>query len=555
MKKNPYYLDRKVYNTLVDLLDDSFSNNKDKVLFRYTDNGVDHKKTYNDTFYDTLAVSSWISEVGLQKKHVALLGKMSYRWLVSYLGVIYAGSIAIPMDKDLPAEEIMRQLDICDASCLMVDSDYCGVAELVKSKLPKVRTLICFREGDHNLDTLSSIMERAVKGRLSRKTGIEPTQPAQILFTSGTMGKHRAVILTHQNITNNVTFSGSVLNRDENYTTFSILPNNHSYELTIDILTPISFGATIAINDSVKKFKTNIRKYKPTILIAVPTILEVLQKEIIRESKISGKERKLKIALRVSAVLYKVGIDIRRQLFKEVHDVLGGHLTKIVCGGAFLPLEVYDFFTNLGIVVMEGYGITECSPLVSANSDKYTRRGSVGKVCDRFCEVKIVDDEIYIKGASVTPGYYNSDDEHEEHYDNGWFKTGDLGYIDKDGFLYISGRKKNLIILGNGQNVSPEEIEHLLLQRSLIKEVLVYADHNVITAEILPEYQNDAYHDKISVENAINEEIKQVNSNLPIYKQIQKLKIRAIPFDKTTTQKIKRKISEKSPITREEVKD
>ena len=542
MKDNPYYLDRKVYDTLTDLFNDSFSVYRDNILFRFTDNGVDYEKTYLATFHDILAVSAGVASLRLKKKHIAILGKMSYQWLISYLGIIYAGYTVIPMDKDLSAEEIIKQLDISDASCFMVDNDYCYLAELVKNKLSQVEHLICFNEGEHNFDILLNLMERVPKEQHTTKYEVKPTQVAQILFTSGTMGKPRAVTLTHQNITNNVTFSGSILNKDETYTTFSILPNNHSYELTTDILTPISFGATIAINDSVKKFKANIRKYKPTILIAVPAVLEALQKEIIRESKRTGREKKMKIALKISSALYSLGIDIRRRMFKEVHDVFGGRLTKIVSGGAFLPLDIYDFFTSLGITVMVGYGITECSPLVSANTDKYTKRGSVGKIYDRFCEVKIVDDEIYIKGASVTPGYYNDESSNLEHFENGWFKTGDLGYIDKNGYLYITGRKKNLIILGNGQNISPEELEYLLLRIPLIKEVMVYADHNVIVAEILPEYEDGVYYDKLNIEDVLNKEIKQFNSKLPVYKQIQKLKIRDTPFEKATTRKIKRKL-------------
>ena len=540
MGKTPYYLDRRVYSSLIELIEESFTRYKDHILFKYEEDGIDYGKTYHDVFCDIKSVASYLKGLNLKNKHIAIIGKTTYKWLISYLGVIYSGGVAIPIDKDLMPEEIIRQLDFADVECLMFDNDFNELAHIVKSKVPKLKVLINLHDGDEGFLTLSNVMEKGSKAPLKTAGDIRPTNTAQILFTSGTTGTQRAVVLTHENIAYNVAFATSILNESYDYTTMSILPNNHSYELTTDILTPISFGMTVSINDSLKKFKKNLQKYKPTILVAVPIVLEMMRNEVIREAKKSGQERKLKMGMAVSKALLKVGVDVRKRLFKDIHNAFGGRLFKVVSGGAFLPLEVYDFFTNIGVTTMVGYGITECSPLVSANTDKFTKRASVGKVYERFCDVKIVDGEIYIKGKSVTPGYYKTDAVGASLFEDGWYKTGDLGYIDKQGFLYIEGRKKNLIILNNGQNVSPEEIENLLMQRPIVKETIVYAKSNIITAEIFPNSDLIEEADKNRIEVILNEEVKLINANLPIYKQVQKIIVRDTPFDKTTTHKIKR---------------
>jgi len=535
---NPYYPGRKVHNTLTELLEDSFSSYSNNILFKYEENNIQFDKTYNAVFNDVTAISNWINKLCLQEKHFAILGKTSYQWLISYLGIVSAGSVVVPIDKELSVEEIVKLINFSDAICLMFDNEHRDVAESVKKKLPQVEYLINFQKDDDFIN-LSNSLEKNYK--VQKKSIIQPTQPALIMFTSGTMGKQKAVILTHQNITNNVALAGSMLYKSDDYTALSILPNNHSYELVTDVLSTVYFGATIALNESIKNFRKNMKKYKPSVLMVVPIVLSMMRNEILREAKNSGKEKKLEKGLKISNCLLKIGIDIRRRIFKDILDAFGGQLAIIICGGAFLPLEVYDFFTGIGIIVMEGYGITECSPLVTANTDKYVKRGSVGKVFNDFCEVKIVENEIYIKGKSVTPGYYKNDYESNECFENGWFKTGDLGYIDKNGFLYITGRKKNLIILSNGQNISPEELETLLVQQSSIKEVIVYADNNTITAEVLPDYDLLDGQDKATVESTLNAELKRINSALPMYKQIQKIRIRESAFEKTTTHKIKRK--------------
>ena len=538
MAINPYYPGRKVHNTLTELLEDSFSSYSNNILFKYEENNIQFDKTYNAVFNDVTAISNWINKLCLQEKHFAILGKTSYQWLISYLGIVSAGSVVVPIDKELSVEEIVKLINFSDAICLMFDNEHRDVAESVKKKLPQVEYLINFQKDDDFIN-LSNSLEKNYK--VQKKSIIQPTQPALIMFTSGTMGKQKAVILTHQNITNNVALAGSMLYKSDDYTALSILPNNHSYELVTDVLSTVYFGATIALNESIKNFRKNMKKYKPSVLMVVPIVLSMMRNEILREAKNSGKEKKLEKGLKISNCLLKIGIDIRRRIFKDILDAFGGQLAIIICGGAFLPLEVYDFFTGIGIIVMEGYGITECSPLVTANTDKYVKRGSVGKVFNDFCEVKIVENEIYIKGKSVTPGYYKNDYESNECFENGWFKTGDLGYIDKNGFLYITGRKKNLIILSNGQNISPEELETLLVQQSSIKEVIVYADNNTITAEVLPDYDLLDGQDKATVESTLNAELKRINSALPMYKQIQKIRIRESAFEKTTTHKIKRK--------------
>ncbi|AEY67420.1 AMP-binding protein [Clostridium sp. BNL1100] len=535
-KRNFFYTERKQFKNIHEYLNICLSNHANNILFKFVKNGNSCAKRYKEVFDDILSLEAAFSEWNFEKKHIAILGKTSYEWIVSYLGVINAGYVAIPIDKLLPVEAIIEQLQFVDADCLLFDNDYYDVVLRIKESVDSIKYFVNFNEKAGNMLYLYDMLETPHK---DTSLEILPDTAAEIVFSSGTTSNSKAIILTHENLASNVAYCSQVIDASVTDILLSILPNNHTYELTVGILTPIYFGATVCLNDSLKMMKRNLKAYKPTIMIVVPAVLEMMRKEILRAVANQNKNKKFGTAMKISKLLKKVNIDVSRKLFGEILEVLGGEFRTFVCGGAFLPVELIDFYTTIGITIIQGYGITECSPLVAANTDRNGEVGSVGKI-GGGCSVKIVDNEIWVKGKNVMRGYYKNAEGTEACMENGWFKTGDLGYISKKGYLYITGRKKNLLVLSNGENVSPEELEGKLLELDYINEVIVFGEDDFIKAEIYPNYDLFDGRDIEEIEDVISKKIKEINSQLPMFKQIQKIKIRAIEFEKTTTNKIKR---------------
>lgn len=535
-KRNFFYTERKQFKNIHEYLNTCLSNHADNFLFKFNKNGTSYGKRYKEVFDDILSLEAALSEWHFEKKHIAILGKTSYEWMVSYLGVMNAGYVAIPIDKLLPVEAIIEQLQFVDADCLLFDNDYHDVALKIKEFVGSIKYFVNFNEKSDNMHCLYDMLKTPHK---DIKSEISPDTAAEIVFSSGTTSNSKAIVLTHENLASNIAYCSQVIDVSVTDILLSILPNNHTYELTAGILTPIYFGATICLNDSLKMMKRNLKMYKPTIMIVVPAVLEMLRKEILKAVANQNKNEKFSSAMKISKILKKVHINVSRKLFGEILQVLGGNIRTFVCGGAFLPVEIIDFYTTMGINLIQGYGITECSPLVSANTDRNGERGSVGKI-GGGCSVKIVDNEIWVKGKNVMKGYYKNPEVTEACMENGWFKTGDLGYIGKNGYLYITGRKKNLLVLSNGENICPEELEGKLLALDCINEVIVFGEDDVIKAEIYPNYDLFEGRDIEEIEAVISKEIKEINSLLPMFKQIQKIKLRANEFEKTTTNKIKR---------------
>jgi long-chain acyl-CoA synthetase len=362
---------------------------------------------------------------------------------------------------------------------------------------------------------------------------IDTKKHSAIIYTSGTTGIGKGVMLSQENLISNITAAASMVFCGKDDVVISILPIHHTYEFTCTILAVLLCEATICFNESLKHLSDNLKLFKPTLLFLVPLISETVYKKIIVEATKSGKIKKLETGIKISNTLRFFGIDIRNKLFADVQNVFGGRLKKVVVGGAPMNSKISKAYRDIGILMLQGYGITECSPLVAVNREKQYNDRSVGLIvpCN---EVRIKDGEIQVKGSNVMLGYYKNEQATKETFDGEWFKTGDLGYIDKEGFLFITGRKKNLIILDNGKNIYPEEMEGYLLVIKEIKEVVVYSENNLITADIYPDVEIE------NVEKIIKRQIESINKTLPLYKQVQTIKFRQTEFEKTTTKKIKR---------------
>lgn len=468
------------------------------------------KKTYTDLKNDSECFSAALQSLGEVKSHIAVLGTTSYEWVVSYMGIVNSGSVAVPLDAQLSAAELSDLLNRAEVTTLVYDESKAQAAEEAKKACPGLKHVI------------SMSGESAVEGALpfwkllgEQNPGYDyvpqPEELATIMFTSGTTGKSKGVMLTHRNLAENATCldmkieSGTVI--------MSVLPIHHAYCLSMDILKALSLGSVICINDSLLRVAKNIKLFEPNMILMVPLMIETLAK-------------KLEEAAWMPAALVKA-------------KVFGKQFHTICSGGAYLNPAYITTFKKYGITILQGYGMTECAPVISTNLSWNNKDGSVGKLMPN-CEAKTVNEELWVRGSSVMQGYYHMPEETAETLEDGWLKTGDLGYVDEDGFVFLTGRKKNLIITPNGENISPEEIENKLGENRLVQEVLVRDSDGVIEAEIFPDYEYATKKKIKDIQSALQEIIDAYNKNAPLYKRVFKLKVREVEFEKNTTKKIKR---------------
>lgn len=496
--------------------------------YRYLVDDVVMHKTYLELKRDVVAAASWMHKQGWQRKHIGILGGSSYSWIVAFLGIEISDNIVIPLDNMLPKQELSELFKMGDIEVLFISMEFQPMAQSILEGDNPITTVICFED---------AIWKTMLQTRPVELPSVNPEACSEILFTSGTTGISKGVELSQKNIVSNINdirrmdFAQNVKG---NPIVMSVLPIYHTFELTVDNLGVLYCGATVCINDKLENILANMQRFHPAVILIVPTIAEVFYKKIM-ESMESGKnKRKAAFAKKCNRTLGKMKIDARRTLYKSVLAKLGGNLTNIVVGGAALRPEIGEAFEEFGIHMYQGYGLTECAPLVAANYPDNNKYGSVGQPVS-YMKVKIVDQEILVKGDGVMRGYYKNPQATAEAIRDGWFHTGDLGYQDGDGYLYITGRSKNLIILDNGKNIYPEELEGYIMKVPGVKDVMVYDDNGKISALVLPTRPGD---------NALAKEIKQgirkINENLPAYKRITGLDYRAQEFPKTTTLKIKR---------------
>lgn len=499
-------------STIKDIINQCTSEFSDMTAFRYPAGKEIIEKTYSELKSDSEAVSRMLEGFGLVGKHIAIIGMSSYEWIISYLGTVNSGSVAVPLDASLPPSELHELLNRADVSALIYDKTQKATVENLKENCPNVTHLIAMQESAV-IDGEYLLPELIENKRGSYEAEIDPDALCTLMYTSGTTGKSKGVMLSHRNLATNV--ECCYVDIKPGTVSMSVLPIHHSYCLTSGVLKSLSLGSCICINDSMLHFARNFKKFQPEVTLLVPLIIETLYQQ-----------------------LRDTDPNIPKSII--ANEVFGPNLKIIFSGGAYLNPDLVDFFEDYGISVLQGYGMTECSPVISNNNQIASKKGSIGKPL-KNCEVKFENEEICVRGSSVMMGYYKMPKETAEALDaDGWLHTGDLGKLDDDGFLYITGRKKNLIILSNGENISPEELENAIGKDDLIKEILVRESGQNIEAEIFPDLEYAENHGISDINSALQAIIDSFNKDMPLYKRVTALKVRDTEFDKSTTKKIKR---------------
>ena len=532
----------------------------DRTGFRDLDpQGEIHDYSYNQLIKDVDSLGTKLLELGLQGKHFALVGESSYSYVVSYLAVACGLGVIVPLDKEMSNEDLIRLVKKSDSEVILYSDQLAEDIAEIRKECPEVNLCINISmyeksTDDPGINTLLEEGRRLVDGGDNRyqKLKIDPEAMSVIIFTSGTTGANKGVMLSQKNLMTVLHGAFSMFKFPK--VSFSVLPINHSYEFNLHVLGCIYGGMSLGFNDSIKHVGQNLKTFQPEMSLMVPMIVDALYKNIWKNAEKQHLDKHLRYGIRFSNLIRKIGIDKRRYFFKPVHDNLGGKLKLIVCGGAPLRPDLVKGFDDLGITVYNGYGITECAPLLSSNCSIKNIPGSVGfSIPDNQLRIADPDNdgigEIQAKGDNVMLGYYKDEESTKATFtEDGWFKTGDLGYIDKKGAIFITGREKNLIILANGKNVHPEELEeHILHNLDYVKEVMVYApissdeDHPVlITAEA---YLDPDYLVEVGIDEAKDrfmKDVNRLNKQLSAYKRVQDVCLRESEFVKTSTKKIKR---------------
>lgn len=537
------------------------------------DIAISYKEHYSDKEVKRVSFTQWRDDVrsigteliarGLREKTIALIGENSYGWCCSFFAIMAIGSVVVPVDKDLNIDDIKGIIDITESEALIYGkASEDKISEILSNKgFSTVSQLFSIADSSKiaDIQEVTSLNSLIVAGAKRYADGdnsyydykIDANKLASIVFTSGTTGKGKGVMLSQANIGLDMTLG--MYNFDITKKTLHVLPPHHTFGSTVNYVGHLSQGCEVYISSGIKHVSDEIREQQPTHLILVPAFLEVMNKKIWAAARKGGKEGLLKGMMALSNFLRKFGIDIRRKLFKSVLKPFGGKLEMIICGGAKLDEDIIRTFDSIGITVLNGYGITECSPLISANRNKYQKPGSVGTPI-LACRVKIDnpdengEGEICVKGPNVMLGYFNNPEATAEAFDkDGYFHTGDYGRLDEEGWIYITGRKKNLIILSNGKNIYPEELEAELQKIEGVSEVVVYAgeskvqkDKITIVAEIYPDFDLLKARGVENPQSYFDDQVKLINSKLPVYKAIKRVKLRDTEFQKNTSRKIVR---------------
>ena len=514
--------------------------------------------TFNQLKSDTEALAAKFIAEGMAGKNLALIGGNSYNYVVCYLATVNWVGVIVPIDKEMTTEDIIKLLNKSDAEGLLFSDSLSTTVPYILEQCPTISFTanISNSAASHLYPALRSLIESGQDIISQGDTAflhseLDADACCSILFTSGTTGANKGVMLCHKNLTACLFAAMSLFRLPKS--TFSVLPINHAYEFNIHVLGAMYGGAALCFNSSLKHVKENLKAFQPYMSLMVPMIVQSLFTNIWKEAEKTGLAGHLRYGIWFSNLIRKIGIDNRKVFFFPIYENLGGNLRTIVCGGAPLNASLVKGFDDVGISVYNGYGITECSPLISSNSPICNRPGSVGLVVPG-CEVRIGDinsegiGEIQARGDNVMLGYYKDEQATRKTFtEDGWFKTGDLGYMKKGGILYITGRAKNLIVLSNGKNVHPEEIEeHLVNRISYIREVVVYAqlddqgNESIITAAAYLDEQFTNEVGKNRAKEIFEEDINKLNRHLESYKRISQALIRDTEFEKTTTRKIKR---------------
>ena len=531
----------------------------------YTAKEIEYvEKTYEQVGKDVKAFSTLLLNKNLEGKRVVLIGNNRYEWCITYFATTTGNMVIVPMDKALPDNEIESLVKRSEAEVAVFDKKYAEVMKKIKKDdSTNLNMLICMDEiEDIEIEKFSDLLNKGNKlvesgDKKYDKIKVNPNEMSIMLFTSGTTNEPKAVMLSQKNICANLTDIACWVKLYPTDRLLSFLPIHHTFECTITFLYGFYSGCTVAFCDGLKYIQKNLAEYKISIFVAVPLVLETMYKKITKAIEEKGKTKLINTMSKISNALLKCKIDLRKVFFKQVLDNFGGNLRLVLYGAAPMNKDTIVGFNNLGIDLVQGYGLTETSPVISAETDKEKRPGSVGLVLPTL-EAKIInpdengEGELAVKGPSVMMEYYKNDEENKKALKDGWFYTGDLGKIDENGYLYITGRCKSVIVTKNGKNIYPEEVEHYLNTSPLISEALVLGiqkeddDETYINAQIYPnleaisEYLKSSVPTTAEIKKVISDVVSNVNKKLPNYKHIKSFIIRDKEFEKTTTQKIKR---------------
>lgn len=500
--------------------------NPDRVAFQFREGKQIVRRTISEFLGDVDALGTWLMHAGLADRHVAIVAPNSYKWLVVYFAVVNGRGVVVPIDKDLPPEELKRLLTHSESTVAFA-------ADRLASKIAGVAPDIEL----HRLSELDSLLE---EGRALIASGDrsfidfapDVDRVSSIVYTSGTTGGSKGVMLTQAGILADINEGCRLFNPEGD--SLSVLPYHHMFGLVVALMMLVNWRSTVFINTGLKYLLPDFQESKPVTTMLVPLHIQTFHKMVMERAKKEGKYKKLRLGMKLSLMLYNLGIDVRAKLMKEVRQPFGGRLNYILVGGAALDPYYEREFRAWGIDLIVAYGATECSPGIAASRNHYHRDGAVGLMVP-MNEAKIADDgEVLIRGPIVMKGYWNDEAATAQALEDGWYHTGDLGHLDADGFVYLTGRKKNLIILSDGENVSPEALESRLGLIEGVNEVLVYQEDDAITAEIFPDEA------KLGDQAYFDAQIARFNDTLPPAQHIRKVRLRDAEFPKNTSRKILR---------------
>ena len=558
--------DVKKFENLKELLQNTRKEYGDEVAFKFkTDTpGVFREEKYNEYLDSIEALGTALIDMGLKDKKIAVISENRYEWTLGYLATVTGVGIVVPLDKSLPAVEIESSIKRSEVEAIFYSKKYDEIMDKVKNQNETNLKYFISMDKDEYEDGIYSIKELILKGKELLKQGNREYLDAEIdnekmsimLFTSGTTSMSKAVMLSHKNLCTNLYDIMSTFDVNKNDVILSFLPLHHVFECTVGFLYPVAVGACITYCEGIRHIAENLKEYRVSVMISVPLLFENMYQKLWKTIEKQGKTRKVKFGLFITNLLMKFGIDKRREVFKEILDSLGGKVRLFVAGAAAFDKEAEEGFNKFGIATFQGYGLTETSPVIAAEHPTVVKYGSIGQLFPSV-QGKIWNPdkdgvgELVVKGDSVMLGYYNNEAATKAAFEGGWFHTGDLAYFDKDDYIFITGRQKSVIVLKNGKNIYPEELEGLINKIEGVKESFVYGkpengDETDLKLNAKIVYDPEIMKEKFGLEKEedIKEKlwkaVKDVNKGIPTYKYVKGITITTEELIKTTTQKIKR---------------
>lgn len=567
MKEKNNIYETMEYKDFRDMVNKTAEKYGDKTAFivkNKTEKGVNYTNiSFTQTKEDMEALGTALTSLGLRNARVVVISPNRYEWIVTYLAVVNGVGVIIPLDRSLPGNEMQGMLERSQADAIVFDKKYKDTVRELKNNCETInlKYYICMDdENDGEFLSYTKLLEKGKKlvkenskeAKTYKETVIEPEKMNILLFTSGTTSKAKAVMLSHKNLTGQISGLGAVVKAYPDDVSLSFLPLHHTLG-ALAIWYVFASGATTVFCDGLKHIQSNLKEYGVTVFATVPLIIETMYKKIMKQIEKQGKLETVNKGRKISKALNTIHIDVRRKIFKDIINALGGKIRIIVSGAAALDKEVAEALNDFGILVCQGYGLTETSPIISVEPDKYIKCGSVGLPI-KDVQVEIVEPneqgigELKVKGPNVMLGYYGMPEETAQVLKDGWFYTGDLAYIDEEGYIHITGRKKDVIVLKNGKNIYPDEIESLINRLDYVAESMVFGfpkeDDLIVSAKIVynKEYISEKYPNisKEELEEMIWQDVKVINGTVAGYQHVKKIIVTDEPLIKTTTAKVKR---------------